>query len=102
MAESVINLTKTIMSNPGITYMGGAEIRFHQALYLRPRQIGTCRILYLESGKGEFIFPGETLQIEDRTLLFLSPGLRESHYHATRPVSYLYILKTAIGLRNQT
>ncbi|MDF1816724.1 MAG: AraC family transcriptional regulator [Verrucomicrobiales bacterium] len=78
------------MPNSNI-YVGGAHVRFHQALHLRPRKIGNYRFLFVESGCGEFFFADESLPVHGRTLLLLSPGLREIHYSATEPVSYFYI-----------
>ena len=83
-------LTKTIMPN-SIIYVGGAHVRFHQSLHLRPRQIGNYRFLFVESGRGEFFFADESLPVQGRTLLLLSPGMRETRYSDTEPVSYFYI-----------
>ncbi len=85
-----IVLTKTSMRD-SVIYVGGAHIRFHQTLHLRPRRIENHRFLFVESGCGEFAFADETLSIEGRALLLLSPGVRETHYSDAAPVSYFYI-----------
>jgi len=93
MAETVILMSKTIMPqfNNSIAYVGGAHIRFERSLYLPPRQVENYRFLYVESGSGEFIIPDDTLQLDDRMLLLLSPGVREIRYDDRRAVSYTYI-----------
>lgn len=90
MAKPFIDLTKAIMSL-GVTYVGGAQIRSPKSLHLRPRRIENFRFLYLESGQGEFRFPGETLSIAGGTLLLLAPGRRETLYKGSEPISYLYL-----------
>ena len=93
MAESVMLMSKTIMTSPdtSIAYVGGGYIRFERGLHLPPRHVENHRFLYVESGSGEFIIPDETLQLDDRMLLLLSPGVREIRYDDKRPVSYTYI-----------
>jgi AraC family transcriptional regulator len=93
MAETVMVMSKTIMpqSNNSIAYVGGAQIRFERGLHLPPRQVENYRFLYIESGSGEFIIPDDTLQLDDRMLLLLSPGVREIQYDDKRQVSYSYI-----------
>lgn len=78
-------------SNNSIAYVGGAQIRFERGLHLPPRLVENYRFLYVESGSGEFIIPDHTLQLDDRMLLLLSPGVREIRYDDRRPVSYSYI-----------
>jgi AraC-like DNA-binding protein len=90
MAVTYILLTKTIMPD-SIDYIGGAHVRFHQSLYLRRRLIENYRFLFVESGSGEFVFGDETLAVEERMFLLLSPGIRETRYYATREVSYAYV-----------
>jgi len=77
--------------NNSIAYVGGAQIRFERGLHLPPRQVENYRFLYVESGSGEFIIPDATMQLDDRMLLLLSPGVREIRYNDRRPVSYSYI-----------
>ncbi|MDA1166413.1 MAG: AraC family transcriptional regulator [Planctomycetota bacterium] len=86
-------MSKTIMpsSHDFIAYVGGAQIRFERGLHLPPRNVENHRFLYVESGSGEFIIPDERLQLGDRMLLLLSPGVREIRYDDKRPVSYTYI-----------
>jgi AraC family transcriptional regulator len=93
MTESVMLMSKTIMpsSHDFIAYIGGAHIRFECGLHLPARSVENHRFLFVESGCGEFIIPDEALQLDDRMLLLLSPGIREIRYHDTRPVSYIYI-----------
>lgn len=74
-----------------IKFIESAHVRFHQNLHLRPREIENHRFLFVETGHGEFLFPGTKLKIDSRTLLLLSPGLRETRYVETTPVSYLYV-----------
>ena len=74
-----------------VSYVGSAHIRFQKSLHLRPRQIENHRFLFVESGRGEFVFPAETLKLVGRTLLLLAPGMREIRYQSGRPVSYLYV-----------
>lgn len=85
-------MSKTIMTSPSesIGYIGGAHIRFDRGLHLPPRNVENHRFLYVESGSGEFIIPDETLQLADRMLLLLSPGVREIRYDDRRTVSYSY------------
>ena len=93
MAETVMVMSKTIMpqSNNSIAYVGGAQIRFERGLHLPPRKVENYRFLYIESGSGEFIIPDDTLQLDDRMLLLLSPSVREIRYDDKRAVSYTYI-----------
>ncbi|NBS33492.1 MAG: AraC family transcriptional regulator [Planctomycetia bacterium] len=93
MAETVMVMSKTIMTAPDdlIAYVGGAHIRFERGLHLPPRNVENHRFLYVESGNGEFIIPDGRLQLDDRVLLLLSPGVREIRYDDRRPVSYTYI-----------
>ncbi len=93
MAETVTLMSKTIMTAPDdtIAYVGGAHIRFERGLHLPPRNVENHRFLYVESGSGEFILPDERLQLDNRMLLLLSPGIREIRYDDKRPVSYTYI-----------
>ena len=93
MAETVMVMSKTIMttSDDTIAYFGGAHILFKRGLHLPPRNVENHRFLYVESGSGEFIIPDERLQLSDRMLLLLSPGVREIRYDDRRPVSYTYI-----------
>ena len=90
MAETLRNLTESIMCD-SVSYVGSAHIRFHRALHLRPRPVEHHRFLLVESGRGVFQFTDQSLSIDGRTLLLLSPGRRETRYEATEPVSYLYI-----------
>jgi len=93
MAETVMLMSKPIMpqSHNSIAYVGGAQIRFERGLHLPLRQVENYRFLYVESGSGEFIIPDATMQLDDRVLLLLSPGVREIRYDDKRPVSYTYI-----------
>jgi AraC-like DNA-binding protein len=90
MLGSLIVLTKTFTPD-SIAYVGSDQVRFHQSLHFRPRQIENHRFLFVESGCGEFLFADETLSIDGRTLLLLSPGPRETRYRDTEPVSYTYV-----------
>jgi hypothetical protein len=85
MVETVMVLSQTITpaSNDSIAYVGDAHIRFERSLHLRPRNVENHRFLFVESGCGEFIVPEETLQLDDRMLLLLSPGVRGIRYHDT-------------------
>jgi hypothetical protein len=77
MLEPLMALTKPI-SPDSIVFVGGDQIRFHQSLHFRPRQIENYRFLFVESGCGEFLFADETLPIDGRTLLMLAPGPRDT------------------------
>ncbi len=90
MSVSCKLLTKTIMPD-SIRYVGGAHVRFLQSLHLRPRHIENYRFLFVESGRAKFVFNDESMPIHGRILLLLSPGIRETHYSDTEPVSYFYV-----------
>lgn len=76
---------------PSPKYIASDQVRFHCELSVPSRQIEHYRLLYVESGQGQFRIAREQFDVTSGWLGLLAPGWRENHYSETEPVSYLFV-----------
>jgi len=72
-------------------YIGGGRIRFQKRQIMKKRAIKYHRILFMESGHGEFTVNKIPLSIIAGNVYLLAPGIREARYSGKTPVVYDYI-----------
>ncbi|MEQ8786338.1 MAG: AraC family transcriptional regulator [Pirellulaceae bacterium] len=72
-------------------YLASGQIQFHHELTFPPRRITQHRLLYLESGQGEFRISAADFHVGAGWLGLLAPGMRTSRYFDFEPVSYVFV-----------